>query len=174
MTAPLSFRRILVPIDFSRSSARALEVAEGLAAAAHGRLVLLYVSRAETYLPDDAIWLPSPKGLVAARYAEVDVHVELERLADAIRGNGFEVDTIVQAGPPGDVIAHAATPARVDLVVMGTHGRTGLAHLLLGSVAEQVVREAQVPVLTIRTPSDRGARTTPDRRRSGYPGPVTP
>jgi nucleotide-binding universal stress UspA family protein len=174
MTAPLAFRRILVPVDFSRSSARALEVAQGLVTAARGRLVLLYVSRVETYLPDDAIWLPSPKGLVAARYAEVDVHAELERLAETLRADGLEVDTIVQAGPPGDVIAHAATPARVDLVVMGTHGRTGLAHLLLGSVAEQVVREAQVPVLTIRTPSDRGGRGTPDLRRSSPSGPLAP
>jgi len=64
----------------------------------------------------------------------------------------LEVETIVVKGVPFNEIINAATEINVDLIVIGTHGRTGLSHVMLGSVAEKVVRKATCPVLTVRMP----------------------
>jgi nucleotide-binding universal stress UspA family protein len=77
----------------------------------------------------------------------------LEEDAKRLRSVGVQVETIAQEGYPPLVIEEAARNANVDLIAMGTHGRTGLRHLLLGSTAERVVQHAPCPVLTIRRPA---------------------
>jgi universal stress protein A len=74
--------------------------------------------------------------------------------------HGFIVDTAVITGPPARAIVEHASAGHFDLIVMGTHGRTGLSHALLGSVAERVVQKAPCPVLTVREASPAAAKTT--------------
>jgi nucleotide-binding universal stress UspA family protein len=158
------FRRILVPHDFSEHATQALRVAAGLAREHGGRLLVLHVItpfHPVTALPQEgAGWLPYtdlvPADLVAAELRH------LERLvARTVTGGGApRVACRVEIGDPFHRITDAARS--VDSIVMATAGRTGLAHLVIGSVAEKVVRHSPVPVFTI--PS-RARRATARRRR---------
>lgn len=152
------FRRILVPHDFSAPATRALRTAAGLAAARRGRLIVLHAIAPfypVTDLPmaEAAAWIP-PAELVA------DARRRLEALvARTVRGRGApRVVCRVELGDPYQRIMDAARG--VDTIVMATEGRTGLPHLLIGSVAEKVVRHAPVPVLVLRA----GARSKRRRR----------
>jgi nucleotide-binding universal stress UspA family protein len=156
------FRRILVPHDFSEPATRALAAAADLARARRGRLTVLHAITPypAAGLPpvEAAPWFP-PAELLA------DTKRQLERLvAKTVRGAGApRVDVRVVIGNPVDRILDAAR--RADSIVMGTTGRTGLSHLLIGSVAERVVRHATVPVLTVRPGATRRRRAAPGGRR---------
>jgi nucleotide-binding universal stress UspA family protein len=80
------------------------------------------------------------------------VEEELEKWAGAARSKGISVRTLVRTGSPYQEIVNLATDERADLVAMGTHGRSGVSRLLLGSVADRVIRLAPCPVLTVRKP----------------------
>jgi universal stress protein A len=153
------FRRILVPHDFSEHATRALKLAAELARTQRGRLLVLHVIAPfypVTGLPpaDGIAWIP-PDDLVEQEQER------LERLVGRlVKGRGAPRATCrVVIGDPYQRIIAAAR--EVDSIVMPTAGRTGLAHLLIGSVTEKVVRHAPVPVLTLRT----GSRTASRRRR---------
>lgn len=153
------FRKILVPHDFSDHATRALKVAADLAGP-RGRLLVLHVIvpfSPVTGLPpvEGYVWFP-PRALVR------NEQKRLERLAArAVSGRGRPtVDCRVVIGDPLQRILDASR--RADSIVMTTAGRTGLSHLLIGSVAEKVVRHATVPVLTLRPKVRRGR---PARRR---------
>jgi nucleotide-binding universal stress UspA family protein len=150
------FRTILVPHDFSAHANRALKLAASLAGA-EGRLIVLHVVAT---LPEAANRL--------ARQSLADERRRLARLVarlSATRG-APAIECRVEAGDPYRRIADAARGA--DSIVMCTLGRTGLQHLLIGSVAEKVVRHASVPVLTIHPTAAAARRSAPLRgsRRS--------
>jgi nucleotide-binding universal stress UspA family protein len=143
------FKRILVPIDFSSTSDAALQCARGMAVRFGASLHLLHVAEdpyrafysAEVYVPEveglrDEI-LRNAIGGLKERLRTSDF-AELRATADAI------------IGTPAACIVEYAAGHGVDLIVMGTHGRGGMSHLLMGSVAERVVRTAPCPVLTLR------------------------
>lgn len=141
------FQKILVPYDFSRSAADALAVAVELAAKHRGALLVmhaippLYPIHGRPVLP------------ASAEIAQVGRRLQ-ECVAAAVKGRRLRtVKSWVMVGPPAGCILEAARKA--DAIVMGTLGRTGLPYLLLGSVAERVVRHAGVPVLTVRTKASR-------------------
>jgi len=135
------FARILVPHDFSRSADAALATAIRLADDQGSTLSVVHA------LPP--IYPTHGRPLPPSHREITEIRGRLDALvARAVKGRHVKVRTAVLVGPPASCILDAAT--RADLVVMGTLGRTGLAHLLLGSVAERVVRHAPVPVLTIR------------------------
>jgi nucleotide-binding universal stress UspA family protein len=77
----------------------------------------------------------------------------LQERATNLRAQGVEVRTIARVGEVSETILQVARDERVDVIVMGTHGRAGLGRLILGSVAEKIVRQAEVPVVTVRTPT---------------------
>ncbi len=79
---------------------------------------------------------------------------QLQEFSRSVDTKGVSIDVHLLDGVPYVEITHAARELKADLVVIGTHGRTGLAHLLLGSVAERVVRTCEAPVLTIRSPGN--------------------
>ena len=141
------FRRILVPCDFSEHAVHALEVAAGLAKEHGGRLLVLHAitpfhpvtALAEAGTP----WVPDTD-VVASERRRLQALV-----ARTVRGkNAPPVECRVEIGDAFHRIADAAR--KVDSIVMATVGRTGLAHMVIGSVAEKVVRHAPVPVLTVR------------------------
>lgn len=121
----MAFTHVLVPTDFSDSSTHALRHAIAEAALHHAKVTLLHV-------------LPPRAG--------PDVYY-ITGAPEAGPQGGFD---LITGGPPGAHLAAESTVLLRDLIVMGTHGRTGLQHVLLGSVAEKVVRLAPCPVLTLR------------------------
>jgi nucleotide-binding universal stress UspA family protein len=134
---------ILVPTDFSPCSERALDYACDLAAKTGGTIILV---NALGPAPSELRMTLSESMLESTLGAQREA---IRMLLDARKGVTF-APPIVSVGDPRDVILEAAKGADADLIVMGTHGRRGLAHLLLGSVAEEIVRTAPCPVLTVR------------------------
>lgn len=130
-------QRILCPVDFSETSAHALAYAERLAAATGAELILAHAFDIPASLSYDDVQNP----------ADPAVRQQFEALS--LFSQATRSTRILHAGPPGEVICWLAENRGCNLIVMGTHGRTGLKHLLLGSVAEYVVRHARCPVVTV-------------------------
>ena len=130
--------RVLVPIDFSVCSMWALRHAEEVARRFGAELILVHV--------DPLLMLGSELG--PAR--ETTTRKELDGLVALLRDRGMAAWGVLLGGAPIDEITKAAKAEHADLIVMGTHGRTGLAHALIGSVAESVLRKSSCPVLTVR------------------------
>jgi nucleotide-binding universal stress UspA family protein len=146
----IELKRILLASDFSENSRRATEFACGLAEKFGAELHLLHVC------PHAAAMLPEVSGNedAAGNYehaAEQAALQQLEGLLDPAWSAGRSIVRATRTGLPVAEIVRYARESAVDLIVLGTHGRTGLAHLLMGSVAENVVRHAACPVLTIRS-----------------------
>lgn len=141
------FSKILVATDFSPHSANALQLAGKLAKASGASLQIMHVYDVIPYtLPEG---LPIYDGGQMARIRE-ELGLQLRKLAsEAQRGGVQEVDSALVEGQASAEIARRAEEGQCDLIVMGTHGRSGFAHLLLGSVAERVVRKAICPVLVV-------------------------
>jgi len=143
-------RQILVPLDFSKHSDDALQFACDLARRYEASLTLLHVYQTVTHTLPDGVVLATPRAL-AEHMSAVDEQLGgKKRQVEAL---GLKVTTLAMQGTPFAEIVAAARRGGHDLIVMGTHGRAGLAHALLGSVAEKVVRKAPCAVLTVR-PSD--------------------
>ncbi len=142
------YKRILCPVDFSSYSKAALEEAAGLAKSVGAELCLIHAYQNPAYvLPMSGYVGPTADmiGKIRQQLAE-----ELEALAGPYRSQGIKTETLVVEGVPYKSIVDHAGEWNADLIVMGTHGRTGLAHALTGSVAERVVRLSHCPVLITR------------------------
>jgi len=142
----LSFQTILHPTDFSTNSAAAFQLACSLARDHGARLIVLHVAAPLVAIYGDGI-VP----------VALEPEVQREGLAEQLhqvqpQSGQVRVEHRLADGDPALEILNAAQQSKCDLIVLGTHGRTGLARLLMGSVAEQVVRKAQCPVLTVKTP----------------------
>ena len=141
--------RVLVATDFSPASAMAVTYAIDLATSTGASVHLLHVVEGwlltETYLQALHIELP---GLRERVINEADS--TLRTLAAAMAGRRVATFTTVREGRPLEVIVEVARSSRADLIIVGTHGRSGVAHAVIGSVAERVVRSAPCPVLTVR------------------------
>jgi nucleotide-binding universal stress UspA family protein len=145
------WKRICCPIDFSDASRAAMEVAADLARRFGSELVLLHAYPVPGYTFPDGSVLASPK-MMQELADQAERHLE-EWRASAERLVGAPRVTAEKAiGEPAAEIVSFAESRKIDLVAMGTHGRTGLQHALLGSIAERVVRRARCPVLTVRPP----------------------
>ena len=134
-------QHILVPIDFSQDSEHAVDAAVGLAQQFQARLTLLH-----------AIHIPEAAEVNLASYmdkirseADQSMTPRLKRVQDA----GATAEAVTVVGAPSQAIVDTARDRQADLIVMGTHGRTGLRHMLIGSVAERVVRMAPCPVMVV-------------------------
>jgi nucleotide-binding universal stress UspA family protein len=154
-----SIDSILVPVDFSQSSFEALEYAIEFADRLAARLVVFHAVHLGPAFTADGYAMVDLSILMEAarRGAEEQMH-EFVRLAK-FRGVGFE--WVVKLGPPVPEICAFADERDVDLIITATHGRTGLKHLLMGSVAERVVRHSRQPVLVVPShPEIRTAKLT--------------
>lgn len=146
----MAIERILVPIDFSDDSLNALGHARELAAAFDAELLLLHVIEPIYYATPADMYVTSPNISMLLDEQRAIAEQQLERLSGELTAQGRKHRTILKTGTPAQVIVEAADAAHANLIVMSTHGRSGLAHILLGSVAEKIVRHANCPVLTIR------------------------
>jgi len=145
------FKRILVPLDGSPLAAAILPRVQDLVRALGAELFLLRVTVAHVFPGVD----PIEKEVDVVQHAEAYV----ADLAGRLRTTGLPVQTAVRYGEAADeILAHIGDNA-IDVVAMSTHGRSGLSRLLLGSVAEHVVRRAPVPVLLLRAQGGEGCQS---------------
>jgi nucleotide-binding universal stress UspA family protein len=147
------FEKILVPVDFSSHSSFAVRQGADLARRASAALVLLHVLDPLPYA------LPA-YGEVFSPEQRAQLAVEIQKSLAALRlraqtAGAALVESAVREGYPPEEIVRFAKAGGFDLIVMGTHGRRGLAHAVLGSVVERVLRSAPCPVLTVRAPQER-------------------
>jgi universal stress protein A len=147
----MDIRHILAPTDFSDYSKKAISDAFELARTFGATLSLLHVLEPSPYLGE--FTLPT-MGEELLGDLERQASAALAQVLPEAQQAKIEVTRAVAIGAPSQKIVETAEAEHVDLIVMATHGRTGLSHLLIGSVAERVVRTAPCPVLTIRPPAE--------------------
>ena len=144
--ATLKLERILVPMDFSEASEQALEYALTLARKFEASITLMHVVELIASSPDANFgYVPLDTGEQVAAATKRLEKIAAERIPAAMLET-----TLVQSGTPYREITAAAKELNLDLIVITTHGYTGLTHVLLGSTAERIVRHAPCPVLTVR------------------------
>jgi len=160
----IALRKILCPVDFSKTSEQALRYAVALAENFDAELVLLHVDELPALAIGDYYGLSSaefelaapqlPPAAAAALGSKAnDDQDALEAMAGQLQeGHKCRIRTCRRRGMAFLEIIYSAREEAVDLIVMGTHGRTGLSHVLMGSTAEKVVRTAPCPVLTVKHP----------------------
>ena len=143
----IEIRTILVPIDFSDSASNIIEWAAYLARESKSKLVLFHAYHLPVefqqlegaYLPPD-FWAN----------VKSEAQASLARHETELRESGHSVESVVREGYAATAIVDEANELGADLIVIGTHGLSGLKHMLLGSVAERVVQKAPCPVLTVK------------------------
>ncbi|MCU1276655.1 MAG: universal stress family protein [bacterium] len=150
-----AIEKILVPVDFSDTSRRALDLAATFAKAFGARVELLHVWAPPQMVPLPLVIMTSAaeQPMTLEELARSTTCTQMEELVEPLRKQGISARARVAVGSPAYEVVELATVGHFDLIVMGTHGRGGLARALLGSVAERVVRRAQCPVLTVHSPS---------------------
>ena len=155
------YQKIMVTLDGSRFAEQALPHAQQLASALGAELILFQA------LPDTDVLLPNPRGYPTILHKEnIDESVanrphsgldmverDLENLAAKLRHRNLKVTCVVDAGPPSEKIINYLQHNDVDLLVMSTHGRSGVARAIFGSVAQEVFREAGCPILLVKAKS---------------------
>lgn len=145
----IAIEKILCPIDFSPCSTYALNYAIDFSMKAQALLYLLYVIETRA---DDIGDMVKQIDLLGD---DTKIDTVKTRLMNLIPGNiraNISIETVVVTGIPFVEIVKVARDNHIDLIVMGTHGRTGLKHILIGSVAERVIQKAPCPVLSIKLP----------------------
>lgn len=145
MRMDIRIQKILCPVDFSRPGRYAFDYACAFARRYGASLELLHVAEASAYAED-----APPSGRVSY---EQSLKMQLEEWA---KQAGCPAELHLRTGIPHLEIVKRAGEIQADMIVIGTHGRTGMKHLMIGSVAEQVVRTAACPVLTVRHPDFTG------------------
>jgi nucleotide-binding universal stress UspA family protein len=142
------FSKILVPVDFSPHSREATLYAVDLARRYDAPITLAHAYQPIIFAVPESFVLYSPDQL-ANILTELDKQLTIAK-REAEQAGAAKVDARLLQGDPASQIVQFAVDGGHDLIVMGTHGRTGASHLLMGSIAEKVVRRAPCPVLTVR------------------------
>lgn len=147
----LTIRNILVATDFTETSNRALDYAIEVARRFDAAVTLMHAYEIPVFgFPDGAMIATVD---VASRIATAAQQALLDA-AEARKARGVRIDTLLREGIAWEEVNHVADDIGADLIVIGTHGRRGLARALLGSVAENIIRTATRPVLTLHGPRD--------------------
>jgi nucleotide-binding universal stress UspA family protein len=144
-----TIERILVPHDFSETADAALAMALDLAERLHARIIILHAYEVPTYVfPESVVATADLIGQIRGAAEEA-----LATVKERDQRSGVQVDTLLRQGVAWSEINAVAKEFAADLVVMGTHGRRGVARALIGSVAEKIVRTSPCPVLTVHGPA---------------------
>ncbi|MCB0764201.1 MAG: universal stress protein [Flavobacteriales bacterium] len=145
-------KNILVPLDLSAIGPAVLNVAEQLAAPLGAKLWLLHVAAPE---PDFVGYDAGPTYVRDQRADELrKEHVEMQEMAAGSRARGLDCEALLVQGPTTDTLLQECVRLKIDMIVMGSHGRSALYKTFVGSVSEQVLTNTTVPVLVV-PPSDR-------------------
>jgi universal stress protein A len=170
----MKIQQILVPVEYSDDSVQALQWAASLAEKFRARLLLLHVigKAVEEVYPRGAgfaVLAPAYYGGMAPSSEpgwqpiiidlEAQARTQLQDFAAQHLHQPIAIQVKIAVGKPADTIVRLARKAGADLIVMGTHGRTGMRHLFTGSVAEAVIRQVRCPVTTIRSRVDERGNT---------------
>jgi len=147
-------RNVIIAVDFSDTSQAAMRAGGALAKDLGAKVVLVHAFSAPPRIPDPGRD-HTPDPITAVRLEiEMDEAVELStKWADELRGMGLEVETVARPGGAHDVVLEEAHRHGAGLIVVGTHGWTGLKRFVMGSVAEAIVRGAETPVLVVPAPA---------------------
>lgn len=150
------FEKILIPLDGSKVGEAALPVIEALMSELSPELKV-EVTLVRVMPPTH--WIAAGEIGAPVRYTDEEVHMikravtnYLDKAGEGLKGKGATIKTIVAAGNPAEEILKALDEVKADLVAMSTHGRSGLSRLAFGSVTDKILRQANVPVLTVRAP----------------------
>ncbi len=147
----IKLQKILCPIDFSENSLEALRYAAHTALKENATVYMIHIVDSRVYDYGGPIYepiMPDMKPVIDQASKDQLRDKLLEKVPKEIKGR---VETVVSFGVPFVEIIKAARDFDIDLIIMGTHGRSGISHMLIGSVAEKVVRKAPCPVLTVRS-----------------------
>ncbi|MBI1248603.1 universal stress protein [bacterium] len=142
----MNFQRILFPTDFSHCGDAALHLATALARDSGGKIIIVHVEEPPTAYGSGEMYYgmldPSPD--------------DLKEMLHEVKPDSPDVPVEYRlvTGDPSAAIVRLAEEEKADLIVLGTHGRTGLMHMLIGSTAESIVRHSKCPVLTFKQPPD--------------------
>lgn len=144
----MEIKKILVPIDFSDSSLIALKYSLNYATIFNAEIILIYVVEPIVYPPDFSL------GQISIPSVEIEIDKkakdELDKVANSIIPQEISFRTVVKTGKPFVEIIETARDENADLIIISTHGRSGVEHIFFGSTAEKVVRKAPCPVLSLR------------------------
>jgi universal stress protein A len=152
-------KRILVPVDFSKDSLNAVAYATEFAQPFGAELLLLYVVEPIYYAtPTDPYAVNANVATLIEEQRRLGEE-QLARIGADLEKKGQRFRTLIKSGSPPQQIADTAERQHVNMIIMATHGRTGLAHMFMGSVAEKVVRTASCPVLTVRAAAQQRKKT---------------
>jgi universal stress protein A len=147
-------RKVLCPVDMNLDAGSTAEEAAGLARALGAELLLLHVMGEPAFALGDPMLAPGEVTSFALPQLNEEYRAEMQRrldeLGEQLRATGVSVSTLLLRGSPHEAIVSTADNEHVDMIVMATHGRKGISHLLLGSVAERVVRTSKIPVMTLK------------------------
>jgi nucleotide-binding universal stress UspA family protein len=139
------FNTILCPTDFSPTAGHAFQYACGLARDTNAKLVVVHCVEPMIPVMGEAAIVPDGR---AEHMAEAKTKLDALQPTEP----GIRIERVLREGPSAEAILEVAGEHKADLIVIGTHGRTGLKRLLMGSVAEAVLRRAECPVLTVKDP----------------------
>lgn len=158
----LAIKRILVPVDFSDCSQKALDYALSFADRFDARIELIHVYEPPFDLGDVPVQVGDAPPQPIGDYIRFQVKEHLDRML-ATCPDGIAISGKMVTGRVDHEVVRIAEESDADLIIMGTHGRTGLSRFFLGSVAERVLRRATCPVLTVRLPeSEDGTEASRD------------
>jgi len=155
----LNIKTILFPTDFSDAAESAFHLACSLARDHGSRVVLVHILTPPTVAYTEGIMLPPTQDIKDEVWAKLDSIAPTE--------DTIEIERLMVEGEPANEILRLAKEHNADLIVMGTHGRRGLTRLLMGSVAEEVVRKSSCPVLTVKTPLTHMVEETAENNLAG-------
>lgn len=144
------YQNILVPLDESELAELAIPHAKELAKRYNSRITLMEVAEARFICTEPGVGGPVVVELMDYNQLLAEAKQYLEKMADLLRKEGLTVDTVVKTGDPASWICDYADAEKIDLIVMSTHGRSGISRWVYGSVADRVLRGAKTPVLLIR------------------------
>ena len=142
-------KRIFLATDFSQASRRAFEEAIALCRGTDTELVLAHVYRTPGTLPAEMSLTPDTLQEIETKLSEA-AQSKMNELLEEVRRAHVRGRSVLLSGPPEEAIVDAAREIGADLLILGTHGRTGAARFFLGSVASRVIAAASCPVLTVR------------------------
>ncbi|MBW9266294.1 MAG: universal stress protein [Candidatus Thiodiazotropha sp. (ex. Lucinisca nassula)] len=141
--------KILAVVDLSESTANIVEKAEELAIALLAKLWLLHVAEPEPDFVGYDVGPQSVRDTLSQKFH--DQHRQLQEIAERMRGNGIDATALLFQGSTVETILHEASRLDVDMIVIGSHGRGAMYHLLMGSVTEGVLHAAKCPILVVPT-----------------------